>query len=882
MKKKTSEIRQSFLNFFKKKDHIIIPGSSLIPKNDSTLLFTNAGMNQFKEYFLGKKQKLYSRVATVQNCLRTGGKHNDLENVGYTKRHHTFFQMLGNFSFNDYFKKEAIMYAWEFLTSKQWCNIDKNKLWISVYEYDEETYKIWQNIIQIPSNRIIKVGNKKNSQYDSENFWQMGESGPCGPCTEIFYNYKNSNDSSDFLENKSENFIEIWNIVFIEFNRISKTEIIPLMNKSIDTGMGLERISTVLQNVDSNYKIDIFQKIIKNISNFSKVQDLNNISLKIIADHIRSCAFLIAEDIIPSNEHRGYVLRRIIRRAIRHGHKIGIKNNFFYKLIPSLIEIMGDSAEILREKEKKIKKILKQEEIQFSQTLDKGLKILNYEINKNTNNKKISGETAFYLYDTFGFPIDLTCDICRERNIKVDLESYKIAQEKQKKQSSIKNIFYKNYNKNIIINDSCIFEGYKKYKTKSLVKYIFIKNESVSFILKGQIATIFLNKTSFYPESGGQIGDIGELYYKKTRFIVENTKKYGDTIGHFGKLISGRITVNDLIYTKIDLNYRNSIELNHSATHLLHSTLRKILGKNVIQKGSLVSNTHLRFDFSYSDNISLYQIQKIENVINEKIRNNDLIKIKNLSLEEAKKKQAIALFDHKYQDFVRVIFIKDFSIELCGGTHTKRTGNIGLFKIIEQSNISSGVKRIEAITGQKAIDYLHIKDNDIKKISTLLKSKKSNIKEKIENLILKIENLENKTEQLQKKENVNQVKKLLKKTDNIKGINLLINNFKNYDQKSLRIIIDQLKKELKIAIIILINKNKNSFTITVGVTKNLIPHITALKIINIFIQKSNGKGGGKKEIAEGGSKNIKKLPIILTHLTSWIETQLKNIKIEIF
>ncbi|WP_295164281.1 alanine--tRNA ligase [uncultured Buchnera sp.] len=881
MKKTTSEIRQSFLNFFKEKGHVIIPSSSLIPENDSTLLFTNAGMNQFKEYFLGQKQKFYPRVTTVQHCLRTGGKHNDLENVGYTKRHHTFFEMLGNFSFNDYFKKEAIMYAWELLTSKKWFNIDKNKLWISVYEEDEETYEIWRNIIQVPSNHIIKIGNKNNSQYDSENFWQMGETGPCGPCTEIFYNYNNSDERNDFLKNKDEGFIEIWNIVFIEFNRISKTKIVPLVNKSIDTGMGLERITAVLQNVHSNYNIDIFQKLIKKISKFTKLKDLNNISLKIIADHIRSCAFLIAEDILPSNEHRGYVLRRIIRRALRHGHKIGIKKNFFYKLVPSLIEIMGDSAEILKKKEKKIKSTLKIEEMQFSQTLDKGLKILNAEIKKSIN-KKISGKTAFYLYDTFGFPIDLTSDVCREKNIKIDFKSYNIAKEEQKKRSNIKNKFYKDYNQDIIINDSCIFEGYTKHKTKSFVKYIFIKNKSVSLISKGQIATIFLDKTSFYPESGGQIGDVGELYYKKSCFIVENTKKYGDSIGHFGKLISGKIIVNELLYSKINQTYRNSIQLNHSATHLLHAALQKVLGKNVVQKGSLVSDTHLRFDFSYSNNINLSQIQKIENVINKKIRSNDLIKIKNLSLDEAKKKKAIALFDHKYKDFVRVVFIKDFSIELCGGTHTKRTGNIGLFKIIEQSNISSGIKRIEAVTGQKAIDYLHVKDNNMQNISFLLKCKHSNIKEKIEKLIIQVKTLEKKTDQLQKKENIYQIKKLIKNIDNIKGINLLINIFQNYDQKSMRMIVDQLKKELKIAIIVLINKKKEDFTVIIGVTKNLTNHITALKIINVFIQKTNGKGGGKKEIAEGGSMNIKTLPMILTNVKLWIKKKLENIKIESF
>lgn len=878
MKKTTNEIRKIFLNFFKKKGHVVVPSSSLIPRNDSTLLFTNAGMNQFKEYFLGQKKIFYPRIVTAQNCLRTGGKHNDLENVGYTKRHHTFFEMLGNFSFSDYFKKEAIMYAWELLTSKQWFDINPSKLWISVYKYDEETYKIWRNIIQVPAKNIIKVGDKNHSQYNSENFWQMGETGPCGPCTEIFYKYNSTNldDHNDFFKNKNENFIELWNIVFIEFNRISKTKILPLKNKSIDTGMGLERISAVLQNVHSNYKIDIFQDLIKKISTFSNEKNLNNISLKIIADHIRSCSFLIAENVIPSNEHRGYVLRRIIRRAIRHGNKIGIKNNFFYKLVPILIETMGDSAEILKGQEKKIKKIIKKEEIQFSKTLDKGLKILNIEIEKSAN-KKISGETAFYLYDTLGFPIDLTSDICREKNIDIDFKEYTLAQENRKNQSIKKNKFYKNYNENITVNHTCKFEGYKKYKIKSLIKYIFVNNFPVQVVRKGQKATIFLEKTSFYPESGGQIGDVGEIYYKKSHFIVEQTKKFGDTIGHFGKLISGEIVVNKYMYAKIDQIYRKSIQLNHSATHLLHSALREILGNHVSQKGSLVSNTHLRFDFSYPDNINLLQIQKIEDTVNEQIRANKIINIKNLSLEEAKKKNAIALFNQKYQSLVRVVSIKDFSIELCGGTHAKRTGEIGLFKIISQSNISSGIKRIEAITGEKSIEYLHIQDKKIKDISSILKSNDDDIQEKITTLIKKVTCLEKKILQLQEKENANQIKKLIKNINPKNKVKTLINTFQNYDQKSLRSIVEKLKKELKTAIIILINKNKNNFTIIIGITKNLTNCITAKKIIDIFIHTTNGKGGGKNTTAEGGSVNIEAIPKFLIDVKSWIDKKLKNI-----
>lgn len=878
MKITTDKIREDFLKFFTEKEHVIIPSSSLVPHNDPTLLFTNAGMNQFKEIFLGEKKSDYPRVVTVQRCLRTGGKHNDLENVGYTSKHHTFFEMLGNFSFGDYFKQKAIEYAWELLTSHKWFNIPQNKLWISVYENDNEAYEIWKNIIKIPSERIIRIGDRSDAQYDSENFWQMGDRGPCGPCTEIFYDYENTiiNHSLEFLENKNNRFIEIWNIVFIEFNRVSQTKIIPLETKSIDTGMGLERISSVLQNVNSNYNIDIFKKLIKKISILSPIQDLNHISLKVIADHIRSCAYIIADDIVPSNEHRGYVLRRIIRRALRHGHKLGIKKKFFYKLVSSLIQVMGNTANILKEKKEKIEEILKIEEMQFSYTLDKGLKILHHEIKK-THNNILPGKTAFYLYDTFGFPIDLTADVCREKNIKIDYNSYTLAKEKQKKQSNINKKFHKNYNDNIILNDICIFKGYEKYKTKSLIKYIFINNKSVENIKKNENGIIFLDQTPFYGESGGQIGDTGQLYDDTSYFLVENTKKYGQTIGHIGKLISGEIKINNSIYTQINQDYRREVQLNHSATHLLHAALRQILGNNVTQKGSLVTNTHLRFDFSYFKPIEMFQLQKIEYIINMNIRNNIEIKTQELNLEEAKKTNAIALFENQYSSIVRVVSIRDFSIELCGGTHTKRTGDIGLFKIISQSSIASGIKRIEAMTGQKAINYLHEKDNYIQNLSSILNCNSHDIKEKIKKLIITKKNLEEKVTQLQTKENKQYIQKLLKNIDDIQGTKFLLNISYNYEHKLLRTIVDQLKKELVNTITILVNIIDNRFTIVVGVTKNLLNCITAIEIINMISNKTNGKGGGKKEIAEGGGIYKKQLHVILKNIKLWINTKLNKI-----
>ncbi|CAL4324524.1 Alanine--tRNA ligase [Buchnera aphidicola (Protaphis terricola)] len=879
MKNTTNEIQHKFLKFFKKKGHTIIPSSPLVSTYDSTLLFTNAGMNQFKSYFLNPKKKKYSRIATIQNCLRTGGKHNDLENVGYTERHHTFFQMLGNFSFNDYFKKEAIIYAWELLTCKKWFNIDKNKLWISVYKNDEETYKIWIDIIKVPSTHIIKIGDKKNCKYKSENFWQMGDTGPCGPCTEIFYNYTsgNSNNFSEFLKNKNQNFIEIWNIVFIEYNRINSEKIIPLKYKSIDTGMGLERIASVLQNVNSNYKIDIFQELIQIIYNFSDIKQINKTSLKIISDHIRAFVFLIYENIIPSNEHRGYILRRIIRRTLRHAYKIGIKKKSFYKIIPNFIQNMSKYFKFLKDQELKIKEIVKIEEMQFSETLEKGIKILNIELNK-TSNQKISGKTLFYIHDTFGFPIDLASDICREKKIEIDFDSYYLEKEKQKKQSNKKNKFYENYNQIININDNCIFKGYKKHLIKSLIKHIYVNKKSVSCISEGENGIIFLDKTSFYPESGGQIGDIGELYYKNSRFLVENTKKYGDTIGHIGQLVTGKFKINNFLYTKINTIYRNQIEINHSATHLLHSALRKVLGDIVTQKGSLVSNTHIRFDFSYPKNISLSNLQKIENTINTEICKNNLITTKYSTLEEAKKQKAIALFEKKYNSIVRIVNIKNFSIELCGGTHTSRTGNIGLFKIINYLSISSGIKRIEATTGINAIKFLHTRENDIQNISTSLKTKSNNIKEKIEKLLIKVKNLEKKVHVFQTKENIYQIKKITKNIKNIHGVQLLIHIFQDYDKKSIKSIIKQLKKDLKNAIIIFINKNNTDFYITIGVTKNLIHYINALEIINIFIKYTHGKGGGKKEIAEGIILNKNNLSKVLKIINIWINLKIKKIK----
>ncbi|QNS02069.1 MAG: alanine--tRNA ligase [Buchnera aphidicola (Pentalonia nigronervosa)] len=876
MKNTTHEIRQSFLNFFKTKGHIIIPSSSLIPKDDTTLLFTNAGMNQFKDFFLGQKNSTYSKIATVQRCLRTGGKHNDLDNVGYTEKHHTFFEMLGNFSFNDYFKLEAIQYAWELLTSQKWFNIPKNKLWISVYKDDNETYEIWKNIIKVPIEHIIKIGDKNNCQYNSENFWQMSDNGPCGPCTEIFYDYGNGSidNITDFIENKTQRFLEIWNIVFIEFNRISKTNIIPLPNKSIDTGMGLERISSVLQNVRSNYNIDIFDTLIKKISKFSNLTNSNHISLKIIADHIRSSTYIIADGIKPSNEHRGYVLRRIIRRALRHGRKIGIKKIFFYKLAQDVAQVMGTSANFFKDKIYEIEKILKIEEIQFSKTLDVGLKILNKKL-KHINNNILSGKIAFYLYDTFGFPVDLTEDICREKKIQIDYVNYKLFQQQQRSKSK-SNTFYKNYNDDIIVNDICIFQGYKKNKITAKVKHIFVNKKPVLEICKNEHGIIFLDRTTFYSESGGQIGDTGQLYYKTAYFEVENTKKYGNTIGHIGKMNSGIIKLHDCVYSEINQERRTSIQNNHSATHLLHATLRKTLGNVVEQKGSLVTDTHLRFDFSFSGSITLPQIHEIEKIINNKIFNNIAIKTKEINLEDAKQQNAIALFHNQYRSVVRTVFIEDFSIELCKGTHATRTGNIGIFKIVSHRSVASGIKRIEAITGKMAIKHWHKQENQIQNISSILHTHPVDITEKIQKLIVQQKHLTCKLDKLKNKDNINQINKIIRCSYEIKGVKILIHKFYNHNYKELKEIVQQLQKKIEYAVIILINIVNNHFTMISGITKNLVNSITAKSIIDIVIQETHGNGGGKNDLAAVGTTDIKKLDIILKKITLWINRKLKN------
>ncbi|CAL4043515.1 alanine--tRNA ligase [Buchnera aphidicola] len=874
MNKKTIEIRKQFLHFFHKKKHKIIPGSSLIPQNDSSLLFTNAGMNQFKDIFLGNnKSYQYSKIATAQYCLRTGGKHNDLENVGYSSRHHTFFEMLGNFSFGDYFKKKAILYSWELLTSKKWFALPKDNFLITVYKTDEETYDIWANVIGIPLNRIILIGNKTEYPDTSDNFWQMGDTGPCGPCTEIFYNIKNnlSSKKNKNSENIIENYIEIWNIVFMQFNRINDHSLLRLPNPSVDTGMGLERISSIINDVSSNYDIDIFQILIKDIAKITNTTNLKNKSLYIIADHIRACYFMIAENILPSNENRGYVLRRIIRRAVRHGYLLGVKTIFLYKLVTSVNKSMNINNIHLLSKKENIENILKVEEIKFNSTLERGLQLLDSKI-KTVIDNTLDGEIVFYLYDTFGFPIDLTEEVCREHNIRIDYLGFKKNMDVQKNRSREKKIFNTNYSIMNHTENTSIFVGYNTYKVKSFIENIFINGKSETYISSGEKGIILLKNTPFYPESGGQVGDIGIIHNKTGTFKVEDTKKNGKIILHIGILLSGMLEVKTTVFSEINTQFRSSIKKNHSAIHLLSAALKKKLGNHVYQNGSLVTPDYIRFDFFHNIPIPLTIIQEIEQFVNQLIRRNILIKTEIINFKDAKKRNITFLSNKKYDKYVRTVSINHYSNELCGGTHTDRTGDIGFFKIKSERSISSNIHRVEAITGRKALDSIHIQEKNIYEICTLLKTNPNFLKTTFEKITLKQKNLEKNISELKEKNMIIIINELTKKITKINHVILLIDTLNNQNTKTLRNIMDRLKSKFKYAIIILANIINNKVTLIVGITKNLTQSIQANQIMHIILKKINGKGGGKVDIAEGGSIYIQKLPEALSNIKIWINS----------
>ncbi len=875
MSKSTAEIRQAFLDFFHSKGHQVVASSSLVPNNDPTLLFTNAGMNQFKDVFLGLDKRNYSRATTSQRCVRAGGKHNDLENVGYTARHHTFFEMLGNFSFGDYFKHDAINFAWELLTGEQWFNLPKDRLWVTVYETDDEAFEIWEKEVGVPRERIIRIGDNKGAAYASDNFWQMGDTGPCGPCTEIFFDHGDHiwGGPPGSAEEDGDRYIEIWNLVFMQFNRQQDGTMLPLPKPSVDTGMGLERIAAVLQHVNSNYEIDLFSKLIQSIAKVTGATDLTSKSLRVIADHIRSCAFLVSDGVTPSNEGRGYVLRRIIRRAIRHGNMLGAKETFFYKLVGPLVEVMGAAGEELHRQQALVEQVLKTEEEQFARTLERGLALLDEEL-ANLKGDTLDGETAFRLYDTYGFPVDLTADVCRERNLKVDEAGFEAAMEEQRRRARESSGFGADYNNMIRVDSATAFKGYDHTDLTAKVTALFVDGKAVEQITAGQEAVVVLNETPFYAESGGQVGDKGAIKGNGIDFAVNDTQKYGQAIGHLGKLVSGVVKVGDSVKAEVDEERRSRIRLNHSATHLLHAALRQVLGTHVAQKGSLVNDKGLRFDFSHFEGMKPAEVRAVEDIVNAQIRRNLPIETNVMDLEAAKAKGAMALFGEKYDDHVRVLSMGDFSTELCGGIHANRTGDIGLFRIVAESGTAAGVRRIEAVTGEGALANLHAQSEQLQDIAQLLKGDSLNLNEKVRSVLERTRQLEKELQQLKEQQAVQESANLSSKAVDVKGVKLLVSELANVEPKMLRTMVDDLKNQLGSAIIVLATVSEGKVSLIVGVSKDVTDRVKAGELIGVIAQQVGGKGGGRPDMAQAGGTDTAALPGALAGVEAWVAAKL--------
>ena len=852
---KTAEIRRKFLDYFAKQNHAIEPSSSLVPHNDKTLLFTNSGMVPFKDVFSGAEKRPYKRAASCQRCVRAGGKHNDLENVGYTARHHTFFEMLGNFSFGDYFKKDAIKFAWEFLTKE--IGLPPEKLWVSVFEDDDEAEDIWVNDIGFPKNRISRCGAK-------DNFWQMGDTGPCGPCSEIFYDHGESipGGPPGHADEDGDRYIEIWNLVFTQFDKQEDGYLKPLDAPCVDTGMGLERLAAVLQHVNNNYDTDGFMELTKAIVNLSD-KKLNitqsDPSVRVIADHIRSTAFMIADGVTPSNEGRGYVLRRIIRRAIRHGHKLGIDKVFFYRLAPILALQTSDIYPELKKNLAIVEKTLRREEDRFLETLDQGMTILEESI-ANLTGSEIDGKTIFKLYDTFGFPVDLTGDVAREKSLTLDMEGFEIEMEKQRNRARVSGDFVSQ--KTISIDFETNFIGYENLSGKSSISSIIKDGTKVKKIVEGDDAILVLEDTPFYGESGGQVGDTGEIIFTNGSFEVSDTQKQvSGAYEHYGKVVSGSILIDDTGTAKVDITRRKRIARNHSATHLLHAALRKVLGETVTQKGSLVNSERLRFDFSHDEPLSIEEINEVESMVNRKILGNTEVHSQVTDINSAKKLGAMALFGEKYGDSVRVLTMgkDDFSVELCGGTHVDRLGDIGLFRITNETGIASGIRRIDAITGFTAYQYDKNKENQLNQISNLVKSEPSKVLDKVSQILDQQKKIEKQISIFQKQFAGNQSDDLLNKVREINGVKLLCEKIEGVEAKDLRDIVDKIKDKLSKAVIILSVVKDGKISLVSGVTKNLTNQYHAGEIINHVALQIDGKGGGRSDMAQGGGSDISKL-----------------------
>ena len=870
----TAEIRQQFLDFFKQKKHEVVASSSLVPGNDPTLLFTNAGMVQFKDVFLGQDQRNYTTATSSQRCVRAGGKHNDLENVGYTARHHTFFEMLGNFSFGEYFKRDAIKYAWEFLTEV--CGLPEEKLWVTVYADDDEAAKIWLEEIGVDKNSFSRIGDKPGGKKnESDNFWSMGDTGPCGPCTEIFYDHGEEipGGPPGTPEEDGDRYIEIWNLVFMQFNRDKSGTMHPLPKPSVDTGMGLERLAAILQNGHSNYDIDLFQALITAAAKETGFKDLTHSSLKVIADHIRSCSFLVVDGVLPSNEGRGYVLRRIIRRALRHGHKLGQNGLFFYKLVQPLVEQMGEAYPELAKAQKEVEKALKLEEQRFAETLDHGMKVLEEGIGA-IKDGQIPGEMVFKLYDTFGFPVDLTADIARERELGLDMQGYEKAMEAQRERARSASKFGIDYNDSIDTDAVTDFTGYDHLQDESQVEALFKDGESVKVISAGDEAVVVLNKTPFYAESGGQVGDTGLLKNAACNFEVMDTQKQAKAFIHIGSVSKGSLAVGDLLSAEIDAVRRDATIRNHSATHLMHAALRNILGEHVQQKGSLVNNERLRFDFSHNAAVSPEQLFEIECMVNQQIRNNLGAESEEMAIADAKAKGAMALFGEKYGDEVRVVSMGDFSVELCGGVHVNRSGDIGSFKIIAETGIASGVRRIEAVTGVTAVEFSNQQSNKINKISSLLKASNDEIEDKLSQVLSKLRAQEKEIAQLKSKMATQTGKDLTADAVELDGIKVLAVKLEGVDSKSLRDTMDQLKNKLGSAAIVLATADDKKVSLCAGVTKDQTSRLKAGDLVNMVATQVGGKGGGRPDMAMAGGSQPENLEAALASVKEWVEQQL--------
>ncbi|WP_270825255.1 alanine--tRNA ligase [Aeromonas sp. QDB68] len=870
----TSEIRAAFLEYFRTQGHQVVSSSSLVPHNDPTLLFTNAGMNQFKDVFLGADKRAYHRATTAQRCVRAGGKHNDLENVGYTARHHTFFEMLGNFSFGDYFKQDAIRFAWEFLTGT--LKLPKERLLVTVYATDDEAFDIWEKEVGVPADRIVRIGDNKGAPYASDNFWAMGDTGPCGPCTEIFY------DHGDHIwggppgspEEDGDRFIEIWNVVFMQFNRQADGTMEPLPRPSVDTGMGLERISAIMQGVHSNYEIDIFQALIKKAAEIVGTTDLSNQSLRVIADHIRSCAFLVADGVMPSNEGRGYVLRRIIRRAVRHGRKLGATDVFFYKLAAELAVQMKDVAAELIAQLPLVEPVLRIEEEQFVRTLDRGLLLLEDALANLGDAKVIPGEVVFKLYDTYGFPADLTADVVREREIGIDEEGFKAEMEKQRARAKEASSFGVNYNDVLKLDFETPFTGYKQLSQNTQVVGIYKDGVEVNGLIAGEEAVIVLAETPFYAESGGQVGDSGILKVDDGIFSVTDTQKAGKAIIHKGYLELGTLEKGAEVEAVVDGDRRQAIALNHSVTHLLHAALRQALGEHVTQKGSLVGAERMRFDFSHFEGLTMATIRRIEELVNAQIRANHEVATQLMGLEEAKSAGAMALFGEKYEDDVRVVRMGDYSTELCGGTHAKRTGDIGFFKIIAESGIAAGVRRIEAVTGKSAIDLMHQLGEKIEEAAALVKGDQFSIADKVRQVLDKAKMMERELEQLKAKLAAQAGNDLLSQVIDINGQKVLVAALEGVDPKSLRGMLDELKNQMKSGVVLLATSSDGKVNLIAGVTNDLTGKVKAGELVNLVAQQVGGKGGGRPDMAQAGGTQPEAVPAALQSVHSWLEERL--------